>query len=153
MSKMEKYVSFMSDIQPSEEIIERIMDMSSKSRKNIRMSKRMIIATVVIIILACGVISANAATDGAVNDYIRDKISVLINGEKTNAEYFTDEDGTKHIILKGDIPEGEVVIQGNGEESIFEYKITKDENGVEFGSNSDAILSAENFYEPTTSVK
>ena len=136
-------------------IDEELIEIAEKKERNDTMfKKRLLVVFAIISLLAILCVSANAATDGAIVEYISSKITVLINGNKVEADSFTDENGTKHIKLNGDIPDGEVVIRAeDGEtEDIIEYKIQKDENSVEFGVNFDTVLEADNLHEPTTSV-
>ncbi len=135
-----------------EELIETA---EKKERMNMMFKRRLLVVLAIISLFTILCISANAATEGAIAEYISSKITVLINGEKVEADSFTDENGTKHIKLNGDIPDGEVVIRSeDGEtEDIFRYEIQKDENSVEFSADSDTVLEADNFQVPTTVVK
>ena len=146
MNNRELYIDVMSGIQPSENVIERIMDMTDSKRK-FKPKKGLIAVLVVIAILAFGGITANAATDGAVAEYISNTLTALVT---------TGENGEKLVTIDGEVQgAGEIVlIDENGtEEGVLYYDIQSDDDGVEWSIDSDASINANNFQEPTTSVQ
>lgn len=156
MNNKELYIDVMSGIQPSKDVIERIMDMTNQKKK-FRPRKSLIAVLVVIAMLAFGGITANAATDGAVAEYISNTVKVLVNGKETDSTVTTDENGGKHIEIDGKVQDGanEIVIKDeeNGTEDVVHYDIQFENDGVEWSSDSDVNISADNFQEPTTSVQ
>ena len=153
MSRSE-YISAMSGIQPSEQTIERIMDMTNK-RKITGFRKGLIGVLVVLAILACGGLTANAATDGAVARAIDTgikHIKVIIDGrELDESEYATVE--REYVNDEGEtVKEYEVALpDGAG----VKYEIVADEDGVEWNKESsgeEVIIQTEDFNEPTTAV-
>lgn len=136
----------MSGIQPSENVIERIMDMTDSKRK-FKPKKGLIAVLVVIAMLAFGGITANAATDGAVAEYISNTLTALVT---------TGENGEKLVTIDGEVQgAGEIVLKDeNGTtEGVLQYDIQSDDDGVEWSSDSDASINANNFQEPTTSAQ
>ena len=159
MNNKELYIDVISRIQPSEDVIERIMDMTNQKNK-FRPRKSLIAVLVVIAMLAFGGITANAATDGAVAEYISNTVKVLVNGKETDSTVTTDENGEKHVKIDADIKDGENEIIVNneetGEEEIVHYEIEFEDGGVEWsssGSKSGITIETHNFQEPTTSVQ
>lgn len=141
-----KYIAVFSSIYPSDECIERIIDMTNnKSRKFFY--KPIIVFAVIISLLLIGGIVANAATDGRVAEGAKtvfDKIicipvNVTVDGKTVDEnEYITetyDKNG-KHI-LKVNTKNGDVICETPYEEyekSNFGKSYTKtkyvDENGI-----------------------
>lgn len=156
MSNKELYKSVMSSVQPSEDVIERIMDMTN-AKKKFRPKRGLVAVLVIVAILAFGGITANAATDGAVAEYISDTVKVLVNGKETASTVTTNENGEKHIKIDGKVTDGanEIVIKDeeNGTEDVIHYDIQVADDGVEWSGDSDYVIEADNFKEPTTSVK
>lgn len=128
MSK-EQYIDTFSNIRPSDEAIERIMNMTSK--KQFTSISKAVIALVAIISIICSIgFVANAATDGSVSktvsevfESISNKIIVLINGEKASADISvtekTDADGEKYY-------EAEVKVDVPDDSAKVEYKFQLD---------------------------
>ena len=156
MNKTE-YKEAFSKIQPSDEVEERIINMTTNRKKAISFKRVLITALVVISLICCAGVFANAATDGAVGEAISQaaqKVIVFINGEKTEQELVFEEgvgkDGEPYY--KGEVqikaPDGE-------EDAKIEFEI--DYEGVEIGiggtsaEDIDAII-ADSFelYIPTT---
>lgn len=156
MNNRELYKEAMSGIRPSPLVIERILDMTETKKKY--MPKKGLVAVLVIISLfIIGCVTANAATDGAVAEYISNSVRVFINGKEIDADIIKAENGENKIVLKESIPvpdgDAEVVIVERDEmENDVWIDIQSDENGVEIVKNSDTIIEADGFYEPTTAV-
>lgn len=161
MNKTE-YKEAFSKVHPSDEAVERIMDMTN--RKKNKSLKRMLITALVIISLICSVgVIANAATDGAISEAVSEvvenvskKVIVLINGEKTEQEITLVEgvgkDGEPHY--KGEIsvtsPEGET-------ESVIEFELDGSGTAIGIGGSAaediDAVIADEfKLFIPTTAV-
>lgn len=156
MTDREFYKEAMSGIQPSELVIERILDMTET--KKIFMPKKSIAVLVAIVALfVIGCVSANAATDGAVADYISQTVRVIINGKETTPRVTTNENGDQQIELDLDMDEGvneiEIYSEEGGTTTAVHYEIKIDEDGVEAGGNGDVLISANNYIEPTTAVE
>lgn len=123
MNNRELYIDVMSGIQPSENVIERIMDMTDSKRK-FKPKKGLIAVLVVIAILAFGGITANAATDGAVAEYISNTLTALVT---------TGENGEKLVTIDGEVQgAGEIVLKDeNGTtEGVLHYDIQSDDDTV-----------------------
>lgn len=157
MNKTE-YKEAFSKIHPSDKVEERIINMTT-NRKNFVSFKRVLVtALVVISLICCAGVFANAATDGAVGEAISQaaqKVIVFINGEETKQDLLIFEEG------KGKDGEpyykGEVLIKDpNGKEDAkIEFEI--DYEGVEIGvggtiaEDIDAVIADEfELYIPTT---
>lgn len=96
MNKTE-YKKAFSQIQPSDEVVERILEMSEK-KKLMPKTKTLLVAIAVIAVLVCATFSVNAATDGAVASYVTEKASqvlpenisnifnIVINGKKVDVD-------------------------------------------------------------------
>lgn len=121
----DNYKKAFSQINPSEETIERIFEMTEKKRLK-RMPKGLIIAIALVATLLFGALTANAATNGA----LFDGISLIMNSEEVNLKDYiiyynpssVDEEGNKVEVYKVDL-DGE----GNGEPPVtFEVDETGD---------------------------
>lgn len=132
MMNKEKYKQVWSQIYPSDEAVERILDMTKNKKKRFKF-KGIIIAAAVIAALFCGTLTANAATDGA----LFAGVHMILNGEKVNIvdyvknyESYTDENGNEIVSFEVELPEDEenssasIVIEGDA-------KASSDENGVD----------------------
>lgn len=122
MSK-EQYIDTFSNIHPSNEAIERIISMTSK--KQFTSIKKAIIVLAAIISIICSIgFVANAESDGSVTEKvsqvfesISNKITVLINGEETQADINvtekTNSEGEKYYEAQVyvDIPEDNAYIE------------------------------------------
>lgn len=91
------YKRTFSQIRPSEETIERILEMN-KTKPKRKHWKGLLVAAICLISLLCGALSVNAATDGALFDGVR----LLIDGEDVNLfaylkehRSYVQEDGTE----------------------------------------------------------
>lgn len=156
MNKTE-YKEAFSKVQPSDETLERIMNMTN--RKKNKSFKRVLITALVIISLVCSIgVIANAATDGAVSEVVSEvvenvskKVIVLINSKETEQEIILEEgvgeDGEPYY--KGEIS---VTSPDGDEKAYLEFEMNDD--GAEIfssGENIDAILSNSfELYIPTT---
>lgn len=152
-----KYKEAFSKIQPSDNVEERIVNMTT-NRKNFISFKRVLITALVVVSLLCSVgVFANAATDGAVGEAISqvaEKVIVFINGEKTEQELVLEEgvgkDGKPYYT-------GEVLITAPDGEKTARVEFEMDYEGVEIGiggaaaEDIDSII-ADSFelYIPTT---
>ncbi|MBQ9913089.1 MAG: hypothetical protein IJO73_02560 [Clostridia bacterium] len=155
MNKKE-YKEVFSKIQPSDNFEERIMFMTS--RKKFVSYKRALITALAVISLICSIgIFANAATDGAVSEAISQvaqKVTVLINGKKTEQEIVIEEivgkDG--EINYKGEV----LITEPDGEEAA-KVEFEMDSEGAAIGmqgsysADINAIIADEfELYIPTT---
>jgi len=123
MTNKEKYISSFSGVEPSDEIKERILNMASTKKRY--SFKALAVVLAVLIIVAAAMITANAATDGAIGDKVielskevSEKISVVVNGKEIEATFnykpITDENGKTSIVeivipetLPENLPENE----------------------------------------------
>ena len=107
MTNKEKYINCFSGVKPSEEVKERILSMTKLKKRY--SFKALAVAVAVFVMLAMAMLTANAATDGAVVEKINEvskeiseKITILFNGEKIEADckttVITDENGNKGVI-------------------------------------------------------
>ncbi len=127
-----QYKEAFSFVVPSESSVERIFDMTKKRKFNLR---PFLIAAVIMTFLAVSMVSANAATDGAIAEGIDraiESVKILINGEEKTPEevgYEYREETVDGEVIKhyGFEFEGE-----NGEKSGVEFAVSDD--GVGIGS-------------------
>lgn len=141
----ENYRSAFSAIRPSEETVERIMEMTNK-KHNINVKRLVACIAAVVMILCTMVVIANAATDGAVTQAISEtasqvveaaesfskKIHVFVNGEKVEADVKVEE----HTGDDGEINySGEVYITSpnGGEYSRVEFDFDNSEGDIGYG--------------------
>ena len=98
---MNNYHSTMSQLQPSDELMEKLMNNREEITKHIRITKPLLIAAVVTALLVCGMFGANAATKGT----LFKGISLILNGEKVDidkyatSDSYVDEDGNVDVTL------------------------------------------------------
>lgn len=125
---MNNYKRTFSQIRPSEEVIERIFEMSEKKNKRIK-SKGLIAVLVCLAALLCGTLTANAATDGA----LFEGIHLIINGEDVDLkDYITDykayktDNGTEVEEFQFEVPD-----DGSGSISISDES-TSDNQDVTY---------------------
>ncbi len=83
-----KYKSAFSHICPSEKSVERIFDMTEKKKIKLR---PLLVAAAIVALLAVSVVSANAATDGAVVEDVIEAVNFLKNGKEKAPEDFNYE--------------------------------------------------------------
>ncbi|MCM1544378.1 MAG: hypothetical protein NC110_03680 [Ruminococcus sp.] len=102
----ENYKQTFSGIYPSDEVIERIFEMTEKKTKRIRF-KTMLVVAAIIALFACATLTANAATNNA----LLDGMNMIINGEDVNLldyiknhKSYTDKDGTKVEEYEFEVP-------------------------------------------------
>ena len=128
MTNKEKYINSFSGVEPSDEIKERILNMASTKKRY--SFKALAVVFAVLIMAATAMLTANAATDGAIGEKISEvskeiteKISVMFNGEEIEVtvkqKVVTDETGDSNIfeiILPKNPPEN---AQGD-DEVVFE---------------------------------
>lgn len=106
----------MPDAERSEQIkaavMERIAQESEEKKMKHRFLRPFIIAAAVVSVSAASLVTANAATDGAVIDTITKVITVFIDGKEVavEAEYseYTMEGGGKAEVLSFDLPDDAV---------------------------------------------
>lgn len=123
MNNKELYIDVMSGIQPSENVIERIMDMTNQKKK-FRPRKGLVAVLIIIATITVGGITANAATDGAVAKYIRNTVKALVT---------TGENGEKLVTIDGKVQgAGEIVLKDeNGTtEGVLHYDLQSDDDTV-----------------------
>ena len=142
------YKSAFSSVRPSEEVSERILEMTN-TKKRIHISKSIFAFAAILSILMCSIIAADAASDGAISQNVKDtvndtaqKVTYFINGKKvseTEAGYTSAFDGhTMEIIDK----DGNKVAEATFED-------VEDVSGVDYGvvfyeidTNGDDIVFA-----------
>ena len=128
MTNKEKYISSFSGVEPSDEIKERILNMASTKKRY--SFKALAVVLAVLIMVAAAMLTANAATDGAIGDKVielskelTEKISVVVNGKEIEATFnykpITDENGKTNIV--------EIVIPENLPENLPENERGEDE--------------------------
>ncbi len=141
MTNKEKYISSFSGVEPSDEIKERILNMASTKKRY--SFKALAVVLAVLIIVAAAMITANAATNGAIGDKVielskevSEKISVVVNGKEIEATFnykpITEENGKTSIVeiviletLPENLPENE---QGE-DEIVFELNEVMEDVG------------------------
>lgn len=147
------YKKAMSGVHPSEQMVERIMDMTESKRKP-TLKKGMIGVLVALAILACGAVTANGATDGAVAQAIDKGIAnfkVMFNGEELELEgyniSYVDENGNKISLYEIDLPDS------NGK-VIYDVSDEGDSVGISISSEGEIEgelqLQTDDFIESTT---
>lgn len=154
MNSKELYKDVMSFIQPSENVIERLNDMTETKTK-FRPTKSFIAVLVILATLIFAGITANAATDGAVAEYINNTVKVLVNGKEADADITIGKNGEKCVRIDSGFKDGtnEIVIENeeNGTEDIIHYDVQFEDDGVAFSSDGYVVVKVNNFQEPTTS--
>lgn len=137
MTNKEKYINSFSGVEPSDEIKERILNMASTKKRYSLKALAVVLATLMLI--ATAMLTANAATDGAISEKISEvskeiteKISVMFNGEEIEVtvkqKVVTDENGDLNIfeiILPENPPEN---AQGD-DEVVFELNEVMEDVG------------------------
>ena len=135
MTNKEKYISSFSGVEPSDEIKERILNMASTKKRYSLKVLAVVLATLMLI--ATAMLTANAATDGAISERISEvskeiteKFSVMINGKEIDVTIkytpVTDETGDSaicEIIIPENPPENN---QGD-DEVVFELNEVMEE--------------------------
>lgn len=123
MSK-KQYTEAFSNIHPSDEVIERIMNMTEKKHFT-NFGKVLAVSVAIIsIFLSMGLVVANAATDGAVSEAVSEafenvsnKITILINGNETQANVSVTEktnvNGEQYIEaeIEVDVPDSDDTVE------------------------------------------
>lgn len=160
------YKNTFSKIHPSDETVERILDMTNK-KQTISFKKAFAVVLVIALIICSVGIMADATTDGAVTekisevaDKVSEKFHVLVNGKE--AENFeivteTDEDGRTHYKANIDLPEGYASVEGINNEPLNKIEFELESSGsdgedyVFSGEGYDVVISGgAEVYEPTT---
>lgn len=96
MTNKEKYKASFSGVEPSDEILERVFDMTS-TKKKVSFKKVIAIAAAIVMILAMAMVTANAASDGE----LLWEFMVLINGEEADSsDYTLEEDENGALIFE-----------------------------------------------------
>ncbi len=124
-----QYKEAFSVVVPSESSVERIFDMTKKRKFNLR---PFLIAAVIMTFLAVSMVSANAATDGAIAEGIDkaiESVKILINGEEKTPE----EVGYEY---REETVDGEVIKHYGFE---FEGENGGADFGVEFAVSDDSV--------------
>ena len=100
----EDYKRVFSHVSPSEETIERILNMAEKKQKRFKLKKAVLLAAAVVILMLCTLIAADAATDG-------DVFKLEVNGEQVGVVDYvvktytgTDENGNEFVYEAVEIP-------------------------------------------------
>lgn len=127
MMNKDKYKKAFSNVSPSDEAIERIFDMT-KEKKKMGFAKKGLIAVVVaLVVMLCGSLSVNAATNGA----LFEGLTLIINGEDVNMmdylkkhEEGIDENGNEYEMYEFELSDGE-----DSDIKVKEFTFTEDENG------------------------
>ncbi len=157
------YKNTFSHIHPSNETVERILDMTNK-KQTISFKKAFAVVLVIALIICSVGIMADATTDGAVSEKISEvadnvskKIRVLVNGkEADNFEIVTekDEDGRTHYKANIDLPEGYASVEGILTD-VIEFELeSSGSDGDDYvfsGEGYDVVIpGGAEAYEPTT---
>lgn len=120
------YKKAFSAVRPSENAVERIYDMTQK--KHVKLWKKSVLAVAIVLaVLLCGSVTANAATKGALFEGMR----LIVNGEDVDLkdyivhyDSYTDEDGAEVEEYEFSLPEDEEV--GAGSVEIYRYNEESD---------------------------
>lgn len=121
---MNNYQSTMSQLRPSNELMEKLLNNQTEITRHRRLTKPILIAAVIMALLVCGMLGANAATNGA----LFKGVSLILNGEKVDinryatSDSYIDDEGNVKITL--DLSE---VSEDNG--GGFGLEIEANENG------------------------
>ena len=132
MTNKEKYISSFSGVEPSDEIKERILNMASAKKRY--SFKALAVVLAVLIMVAAAMLTANAATDGAIGEKvielskeITEKISVVVNGKEIEATInykpITDDNGKTsvvEVVIPEDLPENLPENEQGKDEIVFE---------------------------------
>ena len=154
MTNKEKYINSFSGVEPSDEIKERILNMTSTKKS--RSFKALAVVVAVLLTFAATMLTANAATDGALGEKIgevgkeiTEKVRVMLNGEEVDVtvkqSVYTDENGDSSIfevIVPDDFPaseDGTYVLELDDLMMRF-AKITFEK---ESGSSSESVIDFE----------
>lgn len=133
---MNNYQCTMSQLRPSNELMEKLMNNQMKNTRHRRLTKPLLIAAVIMALLVCGILGANAATNGA----LFKGVSLILNGEKvdinryaTSDSYIDDEGNVKITLDLSDVSEDNgggfgMEIEAN-EDGDTELSIIVDNNG------------------------
>lgn len=161
----EYYKRTFSKVRPSEEAMERIFDMTESKPKRIRF-KGLIAVAVIIAILLCGTLTANAATDGKLytgvkalasadevklaekendDDTLFARIKITINGEEVSLKDYIVKEYKDGDVIAFDLasPDGIVGITVLGDPD-NDVKITYDIDVVTESENWDEIVNEAN---------
>ena len=131
MTNKEKYIESFADVGPSDEIKERILNMSLRKKKY--PFKALAVTFAVLITVAAAMLTVNAATNGALGERIEEvskeiteKISIIFNGEEIEAavkrSIQTDENGNV-VVVDIILPENEQ----SEDEIVFELEQTRED--------------------------
>ncbi len=139
MTNKEKYISSFSGVEPSDEIKERILNMASTKKRY--SFKALAVVFAVLMIVAAAMLTANAATDGAIGEKvielskeINEKINIVVNGKEIEATFnykpITDENGKTsvvEIVIPESLPESLSENEQGDDEIVFEWnKVMED---------------------------
>ena len=155
MTNKEKYISSFSGVEPSDEIKERILNMASTKKRY--SFKALAVVFAVLMIVAAAMLTANAATDGAIGEKvielskeINEKINIVVNGKEIEATFnykpITDENGKTsvvEIIIPESLPESLSENEQGDDEIAFEWnKVMEDVGKIVIQKSEE---STENF--------
>ena len=139
MTNKEKYISSFSGVEPSDEIKERILNMASTKKRY--SFKALAVVLAVLMIVAAAMLTANAATDGAIGEKvielskeINEKINIVVNGKEIEATFnykpITDENektSVVEIVIPESLPESLSENEQGDDEIVFEWnKVMED---------------------------
>lgn len=137
MTNKEKYINSFSGVEPSEEIKERILNMTQKKKRY--SFKALSVVFAVLILIATAMLTANAATDGAIGEKISEvskeiteKISIMINGKEIEATFkYTpvSEENGKTGLIEVIIPDKLSENKNGDDEVVFELNEVMDKFG------------------------
>lgn len=167
MTNKEKYISSFSGVEPSDEIKERILNMASTKKRYSFKALAVVFAT--LILIATAMLTANAATDGAIGDKvielskeISEKISVVVNGKEIEATFnykpITDENGKTsivEIVIPENLPENLPENEQGEDEIVFELnKVMEDVGKIVIQKSEESTENAEiDFKTETDNIK
>ena len=126
----------MSQLRPSNELMEKLLNNQTEITRHRRLTKPILIAAVIMALLVCGMLGANAATNGA----LFKGVSLILNGEKvdinryaTSDSYIDDEGNVKITLDLSEVSEDNgggfgMEIEAN-EDGDTELSIIVDNNG------------------------
>lgn len=121
----DKYKRTFSAVHPSDETVERILEMPEKNRKKV-IPRKLVMVLAVLTTITGGMLTANAATDGAVLDGTLFKdIRMVVNGKEADASpYIKKHETTQKDGLK--IDTYEIEVPGDKEQQTGSYVIASD---------------------------
>ncbi len=136
-----KYKDAFNAVCPSESSVERIFDMTKNKKVTF---KPLLVAAIISTLMVVSLVSANAATDGALveeAEKVVENIKVFINGKEVSSEdigyeHSTDADGK--VVDRYSLDFGE-----NGEDGYVEFSVDGGEDTVILDGDFDAAMVKE----------